>query len=626
MESMTTTTRFISMAAAVLAAAIMTACAGSDELTDTPQQPENQNRVITLTTTVGLGGGAADAGAEASGASATTRALTSDGVKTFKAGETMALVYRSMSKRTVVVPSEALTDDDIVITGDPDTDKKSATFTFNLTEEPDKSSSVYYIYPAAMADADGNENYEALCTEQDGTLAKLASNFDFATTHNNLDWDGDNLPGATLENQLAILAITLKDDVTGADITSSITSLILSVDDGTYTYNVSRSAAPGPIYVAILPTRNATIDVTATGGGYTYTKTLTYKIYQASKGYNVSWRMTNMNTTPLTMEALTAGKIVVRDSKPGMQYSLNGGEKIAMAKTAMDEFTYIDVIAGDKVQFYGDGQDITCYNGTSIAGWATVKVYGNIMSLVDEFGFATATTLPEENTFSHLFSSNDNLTDASGLLLPATALEYNCYEEMFSGCTSLTAAPALPATTLAEECYGRMFFGCTSLETAPALPATTLADNCYDRMFSGCSSLTAAPALPATTLHLSCYFSMFSGCSSLTTAPALPATTLATSCYFGMFDGCTNLTTAPALPAETLAPSCYFAMFNGCTKLNAVTCLATDISATGCTTNWLYNAGAQAEGTKTFTKAASMTGWTTGDNGIPDGWTVQDAQ
>lgn len=66
-----------------------------------------------------------------------------------------------------------------------------------------------------MLKADGTENYEALLTEQDGTLAKLASNFDFATA-NDLDWVNGNLPGADLENKLAILAITLKDDVTGA--------------------------------------------------------------------------------------------------------------------------------------------------------------------------------------------------------------------------------------------------------------------------------------------------------------------------------------------------------------------------------------------------------------------------
>ena len=35
---------------------------------------------------------------------------------------------------------------------------------------------------------------------------------------------------------------------------------------------------------------------------------------------------------------------------------------------------------------------------------------------------------------------------------------------MFSGCTSLTQAPALPATMLVNYCYSDMFSGCTSLK------------------------------------------------------------------------------------------------------------------------------------------------------------------
>ena len=43
----------------------------------------------------------------------------------------------------------------------------------------------------------------------------------------------------------------------------------------------------------------------------------------------------------------------------------------------------------------------------------------------------------------------------------------------------------------------------------------TMAEGCYDSMFSGCTSLTAAPSLPATTLTDSCYYSMFQGCTGI---------------------------------------------------------------------------------------------------------------
>ena len=150
------------------------------------------------------------------------------------------------------------------------------------------------------------------------------------------------------------------------------------------------------------------------------------------------------------------------------------------------------------------------------------------------------------------------------------------------------------------------------------LPATTLANGCYRYMFDGCTSLTTAPALPATTLASYCYSSMFWGCTSLTTAPALPATTLAVGCYSGMFGFCPALTTAPALPATTLAQSCYSSMFHGCTSLSNVTCHATSgIDTNYSTLYWLKNVSS----TGTFTKAAGVT-WPTGENGIPEGWTV----
>lgn len=103
----------------------------------------------------------------------------------------------------------------------------------------------------------------------------------------------------------------------------------------------------------------------------------------------------------------------------------------------------------------------------------------------------------------------------------------------------------------------------------------------------------------------------------------LPATTLAQSCYQSMFINCTSITTAPILPATTLATYCYQSMFRGCSSLNNVTCLATDISATKCTYQWMNGVdGTVASGT--FTKAASMSSWTTGNSGIPSGWTVVD--
>ena len=311
------------------------------------------------------------------------------------------------------------------------------------------------------------------------------------------------------------------------------------------------------------------------------------------RGYSVRLVQTvDPLAVPLTIEAITPGTISVSSPKDGMQYSKNGGAKTAVT-------TSIDVAAGDKVQFYGNGTSITRYYGTKITGSGddfTCKVYGNIMSLVDEENFATAKTLSANNTFKSLFNGNTTLTDASGLLLPATqlALATSCYYSMFEGCSALTTAPELPATTLVNECYFYMFKGCTALTTAPALPATQLAGSCYYGMFYGCSALTAAPALPATQLENHCYRQMFRGCTTLTASPVLPATQLVTRCYQEMF--------------------------YDCSKLATVTCLATSgIGQSNSTYDWLRNAGWDAEDTKTF-YAVNTDDWPSGNNGIPNGW------
>ena len=268
--------KFLSMAALALVGAVMTGCSSDDDIIDTPQQPENKSNVVTLTTTVGFD------------ASAGTRALTTEGVKTFAKNDQIAVIYKNTSNETVKAVSEKLTDGDLINGGE------SANFMVTL-ENPAKDAAIRYIYPASMAKATvatnatiddaGTVDFTNL-NSQDGTLGTLGSTYDLCT-FDAATWGGDNLPTGTLENQLAILAITLKD---GSEITSSITDMTIS--DGTNNYTVSRSAVAGPIYVAIQPTYHADIDVTATDGTKNYVKYLTSKDYVKNYGYPVAWTMT----------------------------------------------------------------------------------------------------------------------------------------------------------------------------------------------------------------------------------------------------------------------------------------------------------------------------------------------
>jgi len=114
--------------------------------------------------------------------------------------------------------------------------------------------------------------------------------------------------------------------------------------------------------------------------------------------------------------------------------------------------------------------------------------------------------------------------------------------------------------------------------------------------------------------------SLFHGCSGLISAEnlILPATTLANGCYISMFNR-TSITIAPELPATTLVNNCYRWMFYGCSNLNYIKCLATDIYPNSDTFDWVEGVAS----TGTFVKNSAAT-WTTGVNGIPDGWTVID--
>ena len=363
---------------------------------------------------------------------------------------------------------------------------------------------------------------------------------------------------------------------------------------------------------------------------------------------------TDFKDIPLTFLIVSSGTIYwgasKSSSKKEIQYKKNNGDWLSITSNTGASAPSISVSDGDVVQFRGDNTTYS-FNDSSYSFFSgsTVKfnVVGNIMSLINSTGFTTTDRLSSEYTFNSLFYDCTGLTSAENLILPVTGLTRYCYTGMFYNCSSLTTVPALPATTLADYCYRSMFEGCTSLTSTPALPATTLANQCYSYMFAGCTSLTSAPVLPATTLADSCYYGMFQGCTSLTTAPelpattlaeycyawmfykctsltivpALPATTLVNYCYQRMFQGCTSLRIAPSLPATTLKDGCYRYMFSGCTSLNYIKCLAINISASNCTGSWVTGVAA----TGTFVKPASMTSWTTGVNGIPSGWTRQDA-
>jgi hypothetical protein len=70
-----------------------------------------------------------------------------------------------------------------------------------------------------------------------------------------------------------------------------------------------------------------------------------------------------------------------------------------------------------------------------------------------------------------------------------------------------------------------------------------------------------------------------------------------------------------------LASYCYNVMFSGCTSLNYIKAMFTTEPSATYTSNWVKNVAANG----TFVKNAAATWTTTGNNGVPSGWTVQTA-
>ena len=282
--------------------------------------------------------------------------------------------------------------------------------------------------------------------------------------------------------------------------------------------------------------------------------------------------------TPLTFTAEAAGstvKLTITGSPTveGLQYRI--GTSGGWSPYTIDTVITLANI-GDCVQFQNTLETL----GTSDSNYASFVITGQIAASGNCMSMLNYSDKVSPYAFHRLFNGCSSLTSAPEL--PATTLEYSCYDRMFYYCSSLTSAPELPATKLTNSCYLFMFNGCSSLVTAPILPATTLAISCYSHMFGECTSLISAPELPATTLANYCYNGIFQGCTSLVTAPILPAMTLAVGCYSSMFYGCTSLTSAPELPATTLANYCYYSMFNGCSSLVTAPILPATTLAISC--------------------------------------------
>lgn len=418
------TMKFLTMTALALTGAVMTGCSNDDEI----QQPKDN--VVTLKTTVSISGG-----------EATTRALTTDGVKTFAAGEKIAVIYTNTSNETVKTVSDELPDGDY---------GKTATFTVTLTN-PKAGGDVRYIYPAAMAATtmttttpvtdDATVNYAAL-NSQDGTMASLSANLDFAKFDGSLTASAGLPASPTLVNQLAICEFTI-NNAAGTDITNTLTSLTMA--NGGNSYTVSPSSL-SKIYVAVKPVTEGDITFTATDNAtFNYNRNQSGKTLAAGNLYPISFKMTkekkDASVTPPTAVAATltysgsAQTLFSAGSTTGgtMKYKVTTtNDKPASTDgftTTIDQGTNAGTYY---LWYYVDGGDD--YNTTEVNGTAVSKEIAKAA--------ATLTCNNSAISFSESEATNSTKTKSAsctgGTINVTSANTGNCTVSYSSGTITVT--------------------------------------------------------------------------------------------------------------------------------------------------------------------------------------------
>lgn len=352
----------LSMIALAFVGTMMIGCSNKEYDIEQPEQPVESENVITLTTTISFPDADTDTDeTKALGIDYGKKILS----KTFAVGERMAVLYRSQAGGITTNESAPLKAEDITNGG------KTATFTIKVYT-PVTTEDLTYVYPAAMVGGkypDYHIDYSRLNT-QDGTLESISSGKDLSTFTG--PWDGNNLPSANLTNELAIIAYTLKDE-NGSDVTGTITRM--TINDGTNNYTVNRSAAAGPIYVAIRPTNNATINYTATDGITNYKKTVSEKTYEAGQFYQLGLKMAPTSSADgYALKDSHVGDVVGSD---GLAYAPADRNNLPAYASVAGMVAYKDgenglviALSNESAQWWSDAVNATIAHKPAVTGHA----------------------------------------------------------------------------------------------------------------------------------------------------------------------------------------------------------------------------------------------------------------
>jgi len=238
----------LSLAALLMAsAAVFTACSSDDNVTS--EQPANPTGKYTMTVQASKGG------------DATTRALTLGR----NDADTKNVLNATWDANEVVLVYQGGSQIGTLHSAASSTNETTLTGTLDSAPNTGQDLTLYF-----------HTNDTPSYAGQDGTLAKIASTYDFCApatitagsfkvSDNTVSTTGSVSFGA---NQQAIVKFTLIDK---ADGTTPLSATKLVINDGTTDYTITPASATSVIYAAIPGFTSKTVKLTATVGDNTYT-------------------------------------------------------------------------------------------------------------------------------------------------------------------------------------------------------------------------------------------------------------------------------------------------------------------------------------------------------------------
>ena len=329
-EDTTMKKNILSLAALLIAsAAVFTACSSDDNISS--EQPANPTGKYIMTVQASKGD------------DATTRALTLDG-KTLNAtwdANEKVLVYQGGSQIGTLYSAASSTN--------------ATTLTGELNSAPNAAQNLtLYFHTNATPSYAG----------QDGTLAKIASTYDFCAPAT-ITAGSFTVSGSTVStnssasfgaNQQAIVKFTLIDK---ADGTTSLNASQLVINDGTTDYTISPTSPTSEIYAAIPGFTGQTVTLTATVGDDTYAYEKTGVTFENGQYYEVKVKMHEYVDLGLSVKwaTMNVGAESVTDRGLYFAWGETTGHAFGSGyKFSLDNYAwYNDGVTGKYTKYKHDG-------------------------------------------------------------------------------------------------------------------------------------------------------------------------------------------------------------------------------------------------------------------------------